>query len=937
MESVRKGEILQEFLTWSLPDWCIIESGGIYMSTKAKTRPDRKRTDLSDNSYERRFFELLGNLFIGVPIEGKSGYVNLMRIKSQYYQQVMKPAIQQYVQEQTADFPDYREDLFTKLYTFLKRYIHSETGSLGLFFTPYHESVYERVYTDDRDVMLFWKTSRLYYVKTDILFRSMDVEIGGYKFHFDASQVEHKRNNEKRKLEYRLAGTNGSDIRLTVHYQEASRRRQDETSGDEPSHSTVKDLVAELRSHGLSLTEEVLEQAIRQFEKQSQVDFFICKDAKSFLREQFDLWMWQYLLGSPGSEPDPGLDQEDLRKLQALKRVAYRVIDFIAAFEDELVKIWNKPKFVLNSNYVITIDRIWSRSQDTVRRLLEHPGMGEQVQEWRELGMVDEGFQPAQIVQSGNLIDELHPRYRFLPIDTRYFKDVELEILGLFDHLDEELDGWLIKSENYQALNTILPKWRGKVKCIYIDPPYNTGSDGFVYVDQFQHSTWLSMMHDRLSLAQRLLRGDGVIFASIGDLNPQEGESYRLQALMSNIFPVRFGNLIWRKRGGIGSFSEKNLTENHEYVLVYGNQDSFLYETLLTEEDLRKYQWSDERGPYRWMPLLGPSQQTKDKRPNLNYGLLVRPSTLELVGFELVSGDSTLRDWRHPAHDEPVECVYPPGNATWLIGKDQMWKHYAEGLIHLVRRRDGTISPEIKRYLYRPDGTVDGKLIKSILSDNGYEVGTNADASSELKDICPTAPVDEIKPKPVSLISLLLMVSTSLNDWVMDFFAGSGTTLHALLSLWHETKVRRRFILIEMGDHFENVLLPRAKRLAYSLQWKSGSPSGSRYGISLFFAYLQLEQFEDTLQNAVFTDSALPQTLLNPFEADGKLTHYIGLSSDLDAYVLPWRGADLACTASFVTGESISSLSAEGFSLSGGSYYRWGEVPASLLRSVLWW
>jgi very-short-patch-repair endonuclease len=125
------------------------------------------------------------------------------------------------------------------------------------------------------------------------------------------------------------------------------------------------------------------------------VDYFLCKDAKSFLREQFDLWMWQYLLGKPGEEPKTEwTETRRLAQLQALKRIAYQVIDCIAAFEDELVKIWNKPKFVLNSHYVITLDRIAAQpgGEAILERLWAHPNMETQLQEWRELGMVSEDF-----------------------------------------------------------------------------------------------------------------------------------------------------------------------------------------------------------------------------------------------------------------------------------------------------------------------------------------------------------------------------------------------------------------------------------------------------------------------------------------------------------------------------------------------------------------
>ena len=165
---------------------------------------------------EEQFWHTLQNLFVGVPVEGESGYINLMRLKTQYFQRAMRPALQAFIAEQLREFPEFREELFDKLYTFLKRYISEETGSIGFFFTPYHQSVYEQVYTDTQDVILFWKTQRLYYVKTDRLFRSMETEVDGFKFFFDASTLEHKKANEKRELVFEFKEIPVSYTHLTL-------------------------------------------------------------------------------------------------------------------------------------------------------------------------------------------------------------------------------------------------------------------------------------------------------------------------------------------------------------------------------------------------------------------------------------------------------------------------------------------------------------------------------------------------------------------------------------------------------------------------------------------------------------------------------------------------------------------------------------------------
>ncbi|MCS7265143.1 MAG: site-specific DNA-methyltransferase, partial [Armatimonadetes bacterium] len=179
-----------------------------------------KECDTIGGFKERKFFETLKNIFIGVPVEGESGYINLMRIKAKYFERVMEPHLRSEIDEALNPFPNFREELFDKLYTFFKRYF-TESGSIGFFFTPYHQSVYERVYTDERDVMLFWKTARLYYVKTDRLFRSMEVLLDGFCFFFDVSTLEHKKANEKRDLVFTFKERRSDGVFVfTVAYSE---------------------------------------------------------------------------------------------------------------------------------------------------------------------------------------------------------------------------------------------------------------------------------------------------------------------------------------------------------------------------------------------------------------------------------------------------------------------------------------------------------------------------------------------------------------------------------------------------------------------------------------------------------------------------------------------------------------------------------------------
>ncbi|MCL0040363.1 site-specific DNA-methyltransferase [Thermodesulfovibrionales bacterium] len=452
---------------------------------------------------EQKFYKALQDVFIGAKIEGESGFVNLMRIKSNYYRKI-EDILKKDIEAALKSHSKFRDELFDKLYSFFSRYF-TESGSIYFNSTPFHNNIYEKVYTDEKDVILFWKTQMLYYVKTDRIFRSLPVEFDGFKFYFDASKIESKKANEKRSLIFELSKVReDATIVFGVQYFErGAKTKQDE-------------ILKVIKRKGIAIAEEQLERAFRVFEKQSEVDFFINKNAKAFLQEQFKLWSYQYFW-----EGAKEWVADRVNQLQILKDIAFKIIDFVSQFEDELAKIWNKPKFVKNSNYVITLDRIADKK--LVEKIKKHKNYSQQVKEWKELG-----------------IDKNNPK---APIDTKYFKDLEIEILGLFDDLDNSLDGWLIKSENYQALNTILPKFKEKVQTIYIDPPFNLGTNAdFIYNVNYKDANWLSLLENRLVLAKDLLNKRGNIFVRC-DYN---GNMF-VRLLLSSFFEV-FKNEIIVKR-----------------------------------------------------------------------------------------------------------------------------------------------------------------------------------------------------------------------------------------------------------------------------------------------------------------------------------------------------------------------------------------------------
>lgn len=799
------------------------------------------------------FFKALRDVFVGARVDGESGFVNLMRIKSRYYENGVFPRLQKDIDKALEPFPEFREELFDKLYSFFKRYF-SESASIYFRFTPPHEHVYEKVYTDDRDVALFWKTHMLYYVKTDRLFKSMTVEVDGFRFTFDVSTLEHKRANEKRALVYtfkerREDGT----LVFTVTYSEQGRR-----TDIDGIRKAIKGALG-LKNYTPQVpSEETLERAFRLFERQSEVDYFINKNARQFLQEQFDLWLYQYVF-EPEQRQGTVWTERRIRQLQVLKEIAYKIIDFIAQFEDELVRIWNKPKFVLGSHYVITLDRIAKQEggPEVLERLLAHPGMVSQVQEWRELGMVEEDFTPEQVWVSDLMGKRLHERYQYLPLDTKYFPDLETAILTLFDHLDEALDGWLVHSENYQALNTMLPKFRGRVKTIYIDPPYNTGSDEFIYRDQFRHSSWLTMMENRLRLAREWMREDGAIFVSVDD--NEHSEAWKL---MEMIFGSEnaITSMVWE--GGPKNDS-RFISVSQDYIIAFVKNKTHLAEKgevwrirkegideIYKQVERLKHEYGNDyerisealKEWYRTLPKGHPA------RAHRHYNMVDERGVFFPGDISWPGGGGPAYEVLHPTTRKPVA---KPARGWVFPSPERMQQAIDEGRVYFGP--DETSVPKLKRYLHETEGQV--------LSPVFYK-----DRRAAFQQLRHILGHDKFRnPKDPEIIQKIVEATTDRSSLVLDFFAGSGTTAHAVINLNREDGGRRKYILVEMADYFHTVLLPRIKKVAFSDKWKDGRAQPDGKGTSHFVKYFRLEQYEEVLRKAHYRDDDAPLFLQDPY------------------------------------------------------------------------
>ena len=828
---------------------------------------------------EKKFYETLQNIFIGAKIEGVGGFINLMRIKSKYYEKI-EEILKQDIDKALEKYPSFREELFDKLYTFFSRYF-TESGSIYFNSTPFHNNIYERVYTNDKDVMLFWKTQMLYYVKTDRIFRSMPVEFDNLKFYFDATTIENKKANEKRTLIYELKEVKeDKTIVFSVLYSEKGKITK------------IDEILRELKKKHLSINEEQLERAFRIFEKQSEVDFFINKNAKAFLQEQFKLWSYQYFWDGAKEWTADRVNQ-----LQILKDIAFKIIDFVSQFEDELVKIWNKPKFVKNSNYVITLDRLenfGNKGLEIIKKILRHKNINQQIQEWQTLGIVNESFNLNDVLKSNNLTE----KYKHLPIDTIYFKDLELEILSLFDDLDNQLDGWLIKSENYQALNTLLPKFKEKVQTIYIDPPFNLdSSDQFMYRTNYKNANWATLLENRLRIAKDWLNEKGSIFVRC-DYNG----NWIVRCLMDEIFgEENFRNEIILNRGAskAGLFSQFN--EIKSIAVAYDN----LYWYSKNENTRFKQFVKEASKKQKEMGMWTGFDKGKDyDRPTMRY---------EILGVNIPEGQWK---WEKNRAYKAVENYKEYLNKYSHLTLEKYWRITGKKLEFIRKNEKGKI-----QYWVHPR--------EYVLVDNNWLDLTGYSSTTDFQT--------ENSEYPLKRIIENL---TNNKDLVIDFFLGSGTTT----AVAH--KLKRKWIGIEMGEHFYSVILPRMKKvLAYD---KSGiSKEVKEYQGGGFFKYYELEQYEETLANTVYENHDIfiigdkspyeqyiflkDEKMLKVLEID-----YENKKVKVDLSKL-YKNIDIAETLSNLTGKWIKKIKEDEVEFEDRSIVNTKDLDYKLIKPLIWW
>jgi len=357
----------------------------------------------------------------------------------------------------------------------------------------------------------------------------------------------------------------------------------------------------------------------------------------------------------------------------------------------------------------------------------------------------------------------------------KFTTDGEQELKGDED-VDFEHENLIIKGNNLIALHSLKRKFAGKVKLIYIDPPYNTGSDGFNYNDRFNHSTWLTFMKNRLEIARDLLSTDGSIWINIDD-----DESHYLKVVTDDIFGRSnfVGNIIWEKK-----YSPQNdatyFSDMHDHILVFAKDKQNWDRNLMprTEEMNSRYTNPDN-----------------DKRGDW------KSSDFSVKTYSA--------DYDYPIKTPSGRVVNPPKGRSWRTSKDNFNELLKDNRIWFGVNGDAV--PSIKRFLSEVQQGTPPKTIWTY-----QEVGHNQDARNEVKNLFKNEEADFATPKPESLIKRIIHIASNEDDIVLDFFAGSGTTM----AVAH--KMGRSYIGIEQMAYINNVTVPRLKKVIGSTKKAKG-------------------------------------------------------------------------------------------------------------------
>lgn len=771
-------------------------------------------------------------------------------------------------------------EVYDHLHTFFRRYYHE-----GDFLSRrvYKDGVYAIPYSGE-EVKLHWANADQYYIKTDEYLKNFTFRLNPsdeknpLRVHFrikNAAEGEHgnikaQENADRRFILCKedfieeIDGETGNELAIYFEYRPAELNDWDESErSGKKSPPAQKDLIA-IAVKRISVcdgrqiqkwlkpllakapTEKdrertVLDKHLDQYTKRNTFDYFIHKDLGGFLRRELDFYIKNEVMHLDDIENETAAKVEQyLSKIKAIRKVAGKIIDFLAQLENFQKKLWLKKKFVVETNYCITLDRIPEEFYPEIA------ANEEQRKEWVKLFAIDEI--KGDLVTPGYsepLHVEFLKRNQSLLIDTKFFDSKFIaNLLNTEEFRRFNNSGLLVNSDNSNALRFIGETYRGKIRCIYIDPPYNTPHSEILYKNDYKHSSWISLVDGSLQQCIPLLGKTYGLGIAIDDF-----ELINLGAFLDSVFVNCERSMVVVNHHPQGAGGR--LSRTHEYMIMLSPQGAPAY----LGEPIDDYQ--EERS---FMRSGTAENNFRSGRWRSFYALLLDPKRGVLVGVEepVPLGDV------FPTGETPEGYIriYPINSR----GEERVWRSsYETGRNRVL---NGEIAVSSTRTVYQLiDHEAKRQVLFSNWTDSKFNAGTHG--SSLLNEMGLGGLFDY--PKSINTVETALW-ALSYGDpeaTILDFYGGSGTTAHAVLNLNRKDSGRRQFVLIEVGEHFECVIKPRVLKSIYSKEWSNKRPVHRTSNTSSSFKYLRLESYEDALNNLESKRPAQAQLTLDSKQSQG--------------------------------------------------------------------
>ena len=742
--------------------------------------------------------------------------------------------------------------MYSALYNFFSRYYDE-----GDFISKrrYKEGVYAIPY-EGEEVKLYWANQDQYYIKTSENFKDYTFTAGGYTVHFLLVDATTEQNNNKetddKKRQFMLFTEDEEQHPglKTFEYNEEEKTINIRFIFDIPEDKKAKyqELNAAAIKQWLSTQPttimmellrianpdakakdqiSIIEKHLKAYVAKNTFDYFIHKDLGGFLTRELDFFIKNEVMHLDDLDTENEARVETyIAKVRAIKQVGRVIIRFLAQIENFQKKLWLKKKFVVETNWCITLDRIPEEYYEEIRQNKK------QVEEWKELyaiHLLEPDLEHTETFTEVPSILFLKQNQNLI-VDTKHFsEEFKQRLIAEFDDLDKSTGGLMINSDNYHGLQLLANRYKKGIKCIYIDPPYNAKSSEIMYKNSFKHSSWLSLIENRVGVARKLINEDSVSITAIDEVE-NEKLGILLDELYRNDFDGKYCiSSVINPSGQQG----KNFSTNHENIYFYFHDvPNMLAKEKRGEDtaDVRNFMNGSvgESGDYK-----------RETGKNCFYPIIVKNNKVIDIGDvcddNFSPGSSNIRK-----SDGIVE-VYPVDQ--YVVERKLLFEHdTVEDILDelSVQESNGRIE------IIRTKTEINYKTLWNFKTHSAKTYGTGI-----LKNMFGKGAKRFTFPKSLYAVKdcINIGINGNLNSICLDYFAGSGTTGHAIIELNREDDGNRKYILIEMGKYFDTATQPRIKKAIYAKTWKNGIPCVSSKQYSHIMKYFRLESYEDALSN----------------------------------------------------------------------------------------